>query len=198
MTKKLTLIILAILLTIFTINVKKSQDKLDSLESTVESTNQQKTRLESELKNTKESDSQNQQKIQELEQKIQQLEADLQAKREHQRWLASLPNHERWMFQAGIPQDQWGAAYTLVNRESRWRPDVVNPSSGACGLAQSLPCSKIAKAGLDWKNPVHALQWQYKYVTERYGDYNKALAFWSCIGTCSSKLGTTSKVTTWY
>lgn len=195
---KLILILITVAILFGVVSYKKQSHKVDSLNGTITTIEQQKQSTETELQKTKETDSQNQQKIKELEEKIKQLEADLQAKREHQAWLASLSQPERWMYEAGIAQDQWGAAYILVNNESKWRPGIINPTSGACGLAQSLPCSKIARAGLDWKNPVHALQWQYKYVKERYGDYNKALAYWSCIGRCSNNLGTINKTTTWY
>ncbi|WP_311477541.1 transglycosylase SLT domain-containing protein [uncultured Gulosibacter sp.] len=78
-----------------------------------------------------------------------------------------------WMAAAGIPEDQWGAADALISRESGWNPDAVNPYSGACGLVQALPCSKIPG---QWNNPVDALRWGNGYVNSRYGSWNAALA----------------------
>lgn len=84
-------------------------------------------------------------------------------------------NKTVWMKQAGIPQDQWVYVDYIVSRESSWNPLAVNASSGACSLAQSLPCSKIPG---DWRDPVNALKWQFGYVTARYGGYAGAYNFW--------------------
>lgn len=82
---------------------------------------------------------------------------------------------EQWMAAAGIPKSDWRYVDYIVSRESEWNPSAVNSSSGACGLVQALPCSKL---GSSWSNPVHALKWQYKYVNERYGGYSGARSFW--------------------
>jgi uncharacterized protein YabE (DUF348 family) len=80
-----------------------------------------------------------------------------------------------WLTAAGIPQADWGYAESIVQRESSWNPNAVNASSGACGLAQALPCSKVPGNPL---NPIDSLRWQYGYVTARYGGYAGAYAFW--------------------
>lgn len=82
---------------------------------------------------------------------------------------------EQWMAQAGIPNSEWKYVDYIVSKESGWNPNAVNKSSGACGLVQSLPCSKL---GTNWRNPVHALIWQKNYVKARYGGYAQAYAFW--------------------
>ncbi len=79
------------------------------------------------------------------------------------------------MLEAGIDKSDWDTAYKLVMRESSWNPNAINPSSGACGLAQALPCSKIGK---NWDDPVVALKWQKQYVKQRYGGYRQAWKFW--------------------
>lgn len=84
---------------------------------------------------------------------------------------------QQWMAAAGIPQSQWTNVDYIVTRESGWNPSAVNPSSGACGLAQFLPCS-TAKAGANWNDPVNALSRQYAYVNARYGGYGGAVSFW--------------------
>lgn len=81
-------------------------------------------------------------------------------------------SHNEWMAAAGIPQDQWSAAETLVQRESSWNPLAMN-NIGACSLVQALPCSKIPG---DWRDPVTALRWGHGYVVSRYGTWNSALA----------------------
>lgn len=84
-------------------------------------------------------------------------------------------NKQTWMAQAGIPASQWKYVDYIVSRESSWNPRAVNVGSGACGLVQALPCSKL---GPNWSNPVAALKWQYRYVTQRYGGYAGAYSFW--------------------
>mgnify|MGYP001003300645 CR=1 FL=1 len=79
-----------------------------------------------------------------------------------------------WLKAAGIPESDWRVADILVTKESSWNPNAVNRSSGACGLAQALPCSKL---GSNWNNPVHALQWMDRYVRSRYGSWQAALNF---------------------
>lgn len=81
-----------------------------------------------------------------------------------------------WMRAAGIPESDWWAVDSIVSRESGWNPNAVNPSSGACGLGQQLPCGKWPGA---WNDPVAALRAQYQYVKDRYGGYPQAVAFWN-------------------
>lgn len=82
---------------------------------------------------------------------------------------------EEWLRLAEIPETEWGYVDYIVSKESSWNPNAVNKSSGACGLAQALPCSKL---GTNWSDPVHALKWQHQYVTDRYGGYAQAYTFW--------------------
>lgn len=81
-----------------------------------------------------------------------------------------------WMAAAGIPESDWGYVDFIVSRESGWNPNATNSSSGACGLAQALPCGKVGGAG--GYDPVTALAWQHSYVTNRYGGYAGAVEFW--------------------
>lgn len=82
-----------------------------------------------------------------------------------------------WMRAAGIPQSVWGCVDGLVTRESGWRVNATNASSGAYGLPQALPGGKMAAAGADWQyNPVTQLRWMAGYVN-KYGGWCKALAF---------------------
>jgi hypothetical protein len=54
--------------------------------------------------------------------------------------------------------------------ESGWRVNAENASSGAYGIPQSLPGSKMASAGADWRtNPVTQIKWGLGYIQERYG-----------------------------
>jgi len=80
-----------------------------------------------------------------------------------------------WLAASNIPQEMWGYADFMVQKESGWNPNAVNKSSGACGLAQALPCSKL---GPNWSNPVVALNWMNNYVNGRYGGWDGAYSFW--------------------
>lgn len=80
-----------------------------------------------------------------------------------------------WLAASNIPQEMWGYADFMVQKESGWNPNAVNKSSGACGLAQALPCSKL---GPNWSNPVVALNWMNNYVNGRYGGWEGAYSFW--------------------
>lgn len=88
---------------------------------------------------------------------------------------SALSQRQQWMQLAGIPEQEWLIVEQLVMKESSWNPKAVNPSSGACGLAQALPCSKISG---NWSDPVVALRWQKDYVARRYGSYAQAWEFW--------------------
>lgn len=82
-------------------------------------------------------------------------------------------SHADWMAAAGISPSDYSAVEILIQRESSWNPNAVNPSSGACGLVQALPCSKL---GPNWNDPVTALIWGDGYVKARYGGWQGALA----------------------
>jgi uncharacterized protein HemX len=77
---KLILTVITIAILFGVVSYKKQSHKVENLNGTITTIEQQKADTESELQKTKETDSQNQQKIKELEEKIKQLEADLQAR----------------------------------------------------------------------------------------------------------------------
>ncbi|WP_189192734.1 transglycosylase SLT domain-containing protein, partial [Streptomyces albiflavescens] len=65
-----------------------------------------------------------------------------------------------------IPDDaQYNAFSKIVEHESGWNPTATNASSGAYGLVQALPASKMATAGSDWKtNPATQIKWGLDYM----------------------------------
>ncbi len=81
-----------------------------------------------------------------------------------------------WMAAAGISSGDWGYVDYIVSRESGWNPNATNSSSGACGLVQALPCSKVPGNGY---NPIDNLRWANGYATGRYGSWAAAYAFWT-------------------
>jgi hypothetical protein len=65
---------------------------------------------------------------------------------------------------------QFGCLDSLWERESHWNPFAENPSSGAYGIPQSLPGSKMASVAPDWRtNPVTQIRWGLGYIADRYG-----------------------------
>lgn len=83
-----------------------------------------------------------------------------------------------WARQAGVSEADLSAALDLIYHESGCRVDAANPS-GAYGIPQALPGSKMAAYGADWEtNPVTQIKWMAHYVTTRYGGWNQAMAFW--------------------
>ena len=71
--------------------------------------------------------------------------------------------------QFGFGLDQYGCLESLWNRESGWNPHAANPS-GAYGIPQSLPGSKMASAGPDWQNDAATqIKWGLGYIQDRYG-----------------------------
>lgn len=65
----------------------------------------------------------------------------------------------------------------LWNRESGWNPNAHNKSSGAHGIPQSLPASKMASEGSDYyTNGETQIRWGLKYIKNRYGSPSNAWA----------------------
>lgn len=69
--------------------------------------------------------------------------------------------------------EHWPALQALWTRESNWNPAARNRSSGACGIPQALPCSKIPDM-----SPQGQIEWGLNYIKQRYGTPTKAWQFW--------------------
>nr|WP_233613414.1 transglycosylase SLT domain-containing protein [Leucobacter edaphi] len=81
-----------------------------------------------------------------------------------------------WMAAAGIAKSDWAYVDYIASKESGWNPNATNASSGACGLIQALPCSKVPGNGYD---PVDNLRWASGYAKDRYGSWAAAYQFWT-------------------
>lgn len=69
----------------------------------------------------------------------------------------------------GWGSDQMGCLSNLWTKESGWNVSASNPSSGAYGIPQALPGSKMASAGADWAtNPATQIKWGLGYIKDRY------------------------------
>ncbi|MGW2045336.1 aggregation-promoting factor C-terminal-like domain-containing protein [Streptomyces sp. NPDC001858] len=82
-----------------------------------------------------------------------------------------------------IPSGQFQCFSNIVDHESTWNYQAVNPSSGAYGLVQAYPGSKMSSAGADWRtNPATQIKWGLNYMNDRYGSPCDAWAFWQANG----------------
>ncbi len=80
------------------------------------------------------------------------------------------------------PSTYFGCLDNLWSRESGWRYNAENPS-GAYGIPQALPGSKMATAGADWQtNPVTQIKWGFGYIKGRYGNPCGAWSYWQAHG----------------
>jgi len=85
--------------------------------------------------------------------------------------------------QFGWGQDQYSCLVKLWERESNWRYNALNSSSGAYGIPQALPGNKMASEGSDWaSNPQTQIRWGVKYIKGRYGNPCTALVHSNQIG----------------
>ena len=83
------------------------------------------------------------------------------------------------MAKAVVASDQWTCFSNIVNHESTWNYKAVNPSSGAYGLFQALPGTKMSSAGADWQTyPATQIKWGLQYMEGRYGSPCGAWSFW--------------------
>jgi len=73
----------------------------------------------------------------------------------------------------------WAALKSLWNGESGWNERALNKSSGAYGIPQALPASKMASAGSDWKTSAGTqIKWGLGYIASRYGNPLNAYNAW--------------------
>ncbi|WP_189078921.1 lytic transglycosylase domain-containing protein [Mangrovihabitans endophyticus] len=81
------------------------------------------------------------------------------------------------MLDAGFAIDQFPCLNKLWNKESGWNAHASNSGSGAYGIPQALPGSKMGSAGSDWKtNPATQITWGLGYIA---GRYNTPCGAWS-------------------
>ncbi|MGH3273897.1 MAG: phage tail tape measure protein, partial [Streptosporangiaceae bacterium] len=90
---------------------------------------------------------------------------------------------------------QFNALNKLWTQESGWNSRAKNPSSGAYGIPQALPASKMGSAGADWlTNAATQIKWGLGYIAQRYGSPLAAWAHetaynWYAGGTAGAKRG---------
>jgi Transglycosylase SLT domain len=81
--------------------------------------------------------------------------------------------------QEGLNQQQWMCLDSLWYQESKFETNAHNRRSGAFGIPQALPASRMASAGADWRtNPATQVKWGLSYIKVRYGTACNAWAHW--------------------
>lgn len=112
----------------------------------------------------------NQKQLEQLQKEKQDLQSQLQAKKAQEAKLAIKPIEKPVYAVSGISAKDF-----IYQKESGNNPGAINKSSGACGLGQALPCSKMGCSLSDY-----ACQDTFftNYMLNRYGSWENARAFW--------------------
>lgn len=77
--------------------------------------------------------------------------------------------------QIGWTGSMWEDLVKLWTRESHWRWNAENKSSGAYGIPQSLPANKMASAGANWHEDASIqITWGINYIKSKYGNPSEA------------------------
>ena len=75
--------------------------------------------------------------------------------------------------------NEWNCLVNLWIKESGWRWWAGNPKSGAYGIPQSLPGSKMARFGANWKDDgAVQIDWGLYYIATTYGSPSVAWKHW--------------------
>jgi phage protein D len=83
----------------------------------------------------------------------------------------------------GYGSDQFSCFDWIIKHESNWDVHAQNAGSGAYGLPQSLPGSKMASVASDWRdNPATQIIWGAQYMKSRYGSPCGAQSHWQSAG----------------
>ena len=78
----------------------------------------------------------------------------------------------------GYGDSEFTCFNSIIMRESMWKVNATNPSSGAYGIPQALPGSKMATIASDWRtNPATQIIWGIEYMKKRYGSPCEAWSF---------------------
>ena len=77
----------------------------------------------------------------------------------------------------GFSEKEYKCLNSLWTKESHWNYKARNKNSGAHGIPQALPASKMNVVSTDWRtNPVTQIRWGLRYISIRYETPCKALA----------------------
>jgi len=116
----------------------------------------------------------------EIQKQIDELKAKVEAKKAEEARIASLPKAPAKAPLPGVAVASGSSSMDFIfYKESGGRTDAVNASSGACGLGQSLPCSKLANVCPNWRTDRDCqVAFFSNYANARYGGWGGAVTFW--------------------
>lgn len=78
---------------------------------------------------------------------------------------------------------QYPSLNKLWSRESGWNVHASNPYSGAYGIPQAVPGSKMASAGKSWRSSARTqIRWGLRYIRDRYGSPRQAWRHETSVG----------------
>jgi hypothetical protein len=81
------------------------------------------------------------------------------------------------MDEYGFAEKEYKCLNQLWTKESNWNYKARNKKSGAHGIPQALPASKMNVVSTDWRtNPVTQIRWGLRYISIRYETPCKALS----------------------
>ena len=81
------------------------------------------------------------------------------------------------MDEYGFSEKEYKCLNQLWTKESNWNYKSRNKKSGAHGIPQALPASKMNVVSTDWRtNPVTQIRWGLRYISIRYETPCKALS----------------------
>ena len=84
-----------------------------------------------------------------------------------------------YLLSNGYTEADFTATVYIITHESGWSVTATNPGSGAYGLPQALPGSKMVSEGADWAtNYQTQLKWFWGYCAQRYGSIQGAYSYW--------------------
>ena len=176
------------------VQLNSQREAITKTRTELKTTSESLKRVEGEKTTIDASYKQEREKAQNLEQENQSLKVNLQAKREAQAAqtvaqtkqvtqkkqtvaVAANGTCADWLAAAGVTDV--ANAQELIRRESGCNPHAVNPSSGACGVAQELPCGK---SGCSLGDGACQIAWMQRNVNGRYGGWAGAIAFHNAMG----------------
>lgn len=90
---------------------------------------------------------------------------------------AKTPRQVAWYMLRSFGWSHWQFQFLnkLWERESGWNPRAENPYSGAYGIPQAVPGSKMASAGSNWRTSARTqILWGLRYIKGRYGSPHHA------------------------
>ncbi len=156
----------------FVREVEESQKDIAKIEEIKTKNEKEIKKVDKKLKEQEKLETSLKQELAEIETKIGKIALTTTAS-------ASSSDKNSIMKAAGISESDYAYVDYIITKESGWNATASNPYSGAYGLCQALPGSKMASAGSDWQvNPVTQLEWCNSYAQGRYGSWSAAYSFW--------------------